>query len=355
MIWYTLLAIFPVLIVPIINTYYKSSINNDDKAKRTFLFWCGISMFLMLALRSKEVGSTDPMNYYDNWHDMVSVPIHNIKSIAEHSEMEIGYLYAVGILSKIFPHPQSLFVITGAFYSFSVCRFVYKNSDDPTTSLVMFTTLSLYTFMTQAIRQAIAMCICLYAIEYCKNRKLFKFVLLVLLAMTFHNSAVIFFPVYLFYLIPLNSVTCIISFFVSGVLLFLSPRIISIANQWYGSEYYRVVDSGGFVALIVYIIIVVLAILLQKQAKNKKQYEFFFFLTFAGASIYAMRYIGGLIAGRISNYYMFGQIILLPNIIASMDKKTGTVVKCHAIVLCVLLFIYRLIGSDLIPFKFFWQ
>lgn len=355
MIWYLLLALFPVVAAPIVNTYYKSSINSDDKAKRVFLIWCGIAMFLMLGLRSKSVGSDDPSNYYNNWADMVRMSIESISSYAQNSEMEIGYLYFVGIFSKIFPHPQSLFIITGAFMSFAVCRFVYKNSEDPTTSLVMFVTLSLYTFMTQAIRQAIAMCICLFAIEFCKKHKIFKFIALVLLAMTFHTSAIIFFPVFLLYFIPLNSLTCIISFIVGAVLLVFSPQIINYANQLYGSEYFRVVDSGGFVALAVYIVIIALALLLQHQVKDKKKYEFFFFITFVGATVFTMRYIGGLIAGRISNYYMFGQIILLPNLINIMDKRTRVIVKTTTILLCVLLFLYRLKDSNLIPFEFFWQ
>ena len=103
MIWYLLLALFPVVAAPIVNTYYKSSINNDDKAKRVFLLWCGIVMFLMLGLRSKSVGSDDPTNYYNNWIDMVHMSIESISSYAKNSEMEVGYLYFVGILSKVFP------------------------------------------------------------------------------------------------------------------------------------------------------------------------------------------------------------------------------------------------------------
>lgn len=355
MIWYLILSIFPVVMMPVVNTIYKSSIKSNEKAKKTFLVLCGFVMFLMLALRSKYVGSNDPLNYYNNWMDMRYFPVENIKEYVHSSEMEIGYLYAVGILSKIFPAPQFLFVLTGAFTVISVCYFIYKNSDDPSISLIMFITLSLYTFMTQAIRQAIAMCICLYAIEYCKKRKFVKFLLLVLLAITFHTSAIFFIPIYFLYGIPLNKISFLLSMLIGGILLVASPQIISLANEWYGSEYYRVVDSGGFVALAIYIIIILLALFYEKQIDDKENFDFIFFMTLFGAIVYSMRYIGGLIAGRASNYYMFGQIILLPNIINSMDKKTGAVIKSVTIILCVLLFAYRLKGSDLIPFEFFWQ
>lgn len=355
MIWYLLLAIFPVVAEVFVNTSYDTSLKNNDKAKKTFLILCGIYIFLMFALRSRFVGSKDPSNYYNNWSFLSSKSIDGIKAYVSNSEMEAGYLYVVGFLSKIFTHPQMLFVLTGAFYSFSVCRFIFKNSNEPTISVVMFITLGLYTFMTQAIRQAIAMCICLFAIELCKSRKFFKFLILILVAMTFHNSAIFFLFAYFLYNIKINPLTFITIAIISGGVLVLSPRIIQYANVLYGSEFSRVVDSGGFVALAIYVIIICAAILFYEIVEDKNTFNFFFYLTYVGGVVFSMRYIGGLIAGRVSNYYMFGQIILLPNLIAKMDEKTSFGVKFITILLCVLLFAYRLKDSDLIPFKFFWQ
>ena len=355
MIWYLLLAACPFVVAPIVNTYYKSSIIKNDKAKKTFLFWCGLALFLMISLRHYSVGSTDSMNYYNNWLEMQRISFGQLKNQLINSEMEPGYLTVVWALSKVFRDAQFLFVFTGGFFSFSVCRFIYKNSEDPTLSFVMYITLSLFTFMIQALRQAIAMCICLFAIEFCKKRKIIPFILLVLLAMSFHTSAIAFIPVYFLGLIPLKMSTYAAAFAVSGALLAFSGPLINYANEWYGSEYYRVVDSGGFIALAVYILILLVAFLYQDKCRDKKLFDFFFLLTFFGATVYSMRYIGGLIAGRMSNYYMFGQVILLPNIIGRMERQTKIIVYMITLALCILLFAYRLSTSDLIPFMFYWQ
>ena len=66
MIPYLALVMSPLIFLPLVNAYYKTSINEDKKAKKTYLFLCGMTLFLMIALRDKSVGSTDSLNYYNN-------------------------------------------------------------------------------------------------------------------------------------------------------------------------------------------------------------------------------------------------------------------------------------------------
>lgn len=354
MFWYLFLTIFPAVLSIFFNAFGKS-IKNNNRDKRIYLFICGFVMFLMIALRHNSVGSDDSFNYYSNWSDLQSLSFNSMKTYVPNHEMEAGYLYTVWVLSKVFVHPQFLFVITGAFFSFSVCRYIYINSKEPSISLVMFYCLGLYTFMVQGLRQSIAMSLCLFAIEFCKNKKPIKFLVLIAIAFLFHKSAVAFLPVYFLSYVKLTTVTYIGTFGVGAFLLAFSGPLIRYANILFGSEYYRVVDSGGFVAVAIYVIILVTAFALQNNYGNKKHFDLFFLLTFFGATFYSMRYVGGLIAGRISWYYMFGQLILLPNIVSTMEKRTRVIVKFAIVSLCVLLFAYRLHDSNLLVYRFFWQ
>ena len=52
---------------------------------------------------------------------------------------------------------------------------------------------------------------------------------------------------------------------------------------------------------------------------------------------------------------MFGQCVLLPASVKGFEKKSVFAIKIVVIILCVALFAYRLHGSDLVPYKFFWQ
>ena len=78
-------------------------------------------------------------------------------------------------------------------------------------------------------------------------------------------------------------------------------------------------------------------------------------MTFVGAVFYLMRYTGVGIAERISYYFMFGQIIALPNAISRFDKSVSFAIKCVVIFLCIALFAYRLSSDGLVSYRFFWQ
>lgn len=355
MFWYLFFATVPVMLSLIVSLSYKKSIKVNDKAKRTFLLWCGIAMFLMIALRNKDVGSNDSNNYYENWELLSGLSFESFKAFTTESNFEAGYLLFVWVFSRIFPSGQFVFILSAILFAIAVSRFIYKNSEDPELSFVMFICLGLYTFMAQGLRQSMAMSMCLFAIEFCKKRKFLPFILLVLLATTFHTSAIVFVVTYFIYGFTLNIRTGIVSVCAAGLLLVFSRQIAAIGNMIFEREYVGEVETGGFVAVAIYIIILALAIIFAGKRRKEKDYSFFVFMTMLGAVFYLMRYTEVQIAERISFYFMFGQLIVLPSAISRFDKHVSFIVKCVVIALSFLLFAYRLNGDGLVVYRFFWQ
>jgi ferrous iron transport protein B len=78
-------------------------------------------------------------------------------------------------------------------------------------------------------------------------------------------------------------------------------------------------------------------------------------LVVLGLLCYIMRYVGTLAAERISFYFMFGQVALLPNALSYFSDRDRRVVKLLAYILMIALFAYRLNGSDMVPFRFCWE
>ena len=70
---------------------------------------------------------------------------------------------------------------------------------------------------------------------------------------------------------------------------------------------------------------------------------------------FAMRYFGAQAAERISFYFAFSQIGALPNAIHITSRREKTHIYIIVLALAVLLFAYRLHGSGLVPYRFFWQ
>ena len=365
MIPYLVLAVTPLIFVPLVNAYYKTSINEDKKAQKTYLFLCGAMLFLIIALRDKEVGSTDSLNYYNNWKTLSKLDFSKAQDIIKNHKMEPGYLYTVWVLSHIFPHPQWVFVFSGLFFTISVCRFIYINSDNVVMSIMMYICLGLYTFMVQGLRQSVAMSICLFAIEHAKKRNPIKFAILMLIACFFHRSSIVFILTYFLFWKEFTIKVKLQLLVAAALILISTPLFVRYGNEIVDREYGQTVDSGGFIFLATYLIILLVAFLfipVQNEQAEKRllkykvdQKSFFLAITMLGCCFYFMRYIGTLALERISFYFMFGQLITLPYVTKNFDRISKMIINMAVIILSMVLFIYRLSGSDLVPYQFFWQ
>ena len=326
---------------------------NTEKKKKSFVVFCGIVLFLFMALRSRYLGSTDSLNYYNMMRRAVNCD--TFSRYYDPEGVEIGFQVLVFLLSRIFHDSQMILVLSSALYAFSICFFVYHNSDDTAFSLTMYVCLGLFSFQVQGMRQAIAMSVCMMAYELVKKRKLALFLLAVLPLILIHRTAIIFIPVYFIYNLKYDAKGLVMIAGFSAALLFASKRVVAIANMLFDSDYNQTKDSGGFIAVMVYILIIVFAVFFDKELKTNDARKGLFYVTVLGAVFYLMRYFGTQAAERISFYFLFGQTALLPGTISLLKPKERTLVKLIVYVLMIALFAYRLRGSDLAPYKFFWQ
>jgi hypothetical protein len=110
---------------------------------------------------------------------------------------ELGFLYLIGLLKTIgFLQVQSLFSVVIIFnyciYFFSIKKLT------PNFELALLFFIVFYFFVRDmgVIRQAIATAITFLSIVSIYEKKIFKFILLILFASLFHISALVFFPAY---------------------------------------------------------------------------------------------------------------------------------------------------------------
>lgn len=355
MLVYLLLAVSPLLISLLVGGYYQTNVDDNPRAKRTFLFWCGLILFLVTALRHNSLGSVDSGNYYNHWIRTCQMPWEELLLTLEVSDFEPGYNITVWVLSRIFPDPQFLFVLTGILFSTSVCRAVYKNSEDSVLSMIMYISLGLYTFMLQGLRQAVAISICLFALEFCKKRKAIPFAFLMLLAFLFHRTSIIFSIVYFVYGLKFDHKTKLIMPGVAALLFLLSPTLVRYGNEFLDRDYGAVETSGAVIATAIYFIIIAVAYIFLNEDNCDENTTFFVFITVIGTAFYLSRFAGMQIMDRISFYFMIGQIMVLPTVIRLFDSRSRYLIKFSVCVLCILLFMYRLNTSFSTEYMFFWE
>lgn len=354
MIPYLALAVMPVLLT----VFFPKSLNSVDfsvkrKAEKKYLFLCGLVVFLFLALRNKNIGSTDTFNYYNMMRRAIAAE--RWEKYYNPDGVEIGFQFFTFVLSRVFHSPQIIIVVSAAIYVISIAYTVYRNSDDVVFSMTMYITLGLMQFQMQGMRQSIAMSICLFAYDFAKKRKIVPFLLLIILAMQFHQTAVVFVVIYVVFWLKYKWNYICAFVVVSGIFFYSSNYIIGFANELFDRNYYTSVDSGGFIATAIYFLIIAFSLVFNKKLRSDRFQTASLYLTMTGCMCFLMRYVGTLAAERISFYFMFGQLILLPNTLECLGARERQAIKFLIFMLMLALFAYRLRGSDFLPYTFFRQ
>ena len=346
---YLMVSITPLFL----SLFYFSRYKMTERKKKQFLILCGTILVLFIGFRSRFVGSTDSLNYYNIFSQAIDST--SLKDFYNPNGVEIGFQLLLWIFSRITNNPQWIFLISALIYITCLSVFIYKNSDDVILSFTIYITLGLMIFMIQGMRQSIAMSICLLSFEFVKIKKLKQFLLLIFLATMFHQTAIVFIVVYFLSLLKIKVTHISIFLFFSFLSLFFVDIIISYANVIFNRSYTVTVDSGGFVAASIYLLLVIFDILFNKDLKKLQHESTIFYILLLGFLSYIMRYLGSLAAERISFYFMFSQLIVLPNTISKLPSEEKRIIRMIIYALAIGLFAYRLSNSDLIPYRFFWE
>lgn len=336
--------------------FHRGLVSEDEavrkKATRWYLFLVGTVLFLFMGLRSRYLGSTDTRGYYGMMEDALRAA--RWDQFFDPDGVETGFQRFLYALSRVFSEPQMVIVVSSAIYVATLLVFVRRNSRDMPFAITMYITLGLMTFDMQGMRQAIAMSICMIAYEVAKKkgiRPLIVFVLLVLLAMQFHRTAVVFFVVYFLMRLPYHALNILLILAGSGVFLMLSDRIVALGNALFDREYNQAVESGGYVATLICFLIIFAALLAHKGLTKDKRESGLLYITVLGAACYVMRYAGTSMVERISFYFTFAQLALLPNTLSYLKGKERTAAKVIVYTLMIALFLYRLRGSGFLPYE----
>ena len=348
--------------VPIVLKVFIGDVEKNKRNKKNFLIWCGIIITMFLGLRHYAVGTTDTEVYcmlyrraanygsltnFLNKHGVLNVPFILSESLF--------YIY-VWISSRFISNPQFLIFSSTAFVTFSVMRFIYKHSENALISITMYICLGLMTFNLNGMRQAIAMAICLFAYGYAKDKQFIPFALIVLIAVLVHKTAIFFGVVYFISFLKFDFKSFMI--FAIAVILFIlfADNLIatfdSIADKNYSDG--EVFEAGGYVTVLIYALTILFTLVVAGKSLSSKDFIFVFYITLLGASFYLARYFIIQIYERMSYYFFYATILLLPKAINRIEETERPILTLIVIGFAMALFCYRLYGSLFQNFMFFW-
>lgn len=181
-------------------------------------------LFLVLALQDIR-SNGDLMQYYNRYmslqHTSVSAFLNQFWDIKDPIYYFASLLF--GKLGFDFYAWKSLIAFV---FVLGLYRQIQYYSANPAISFLAILTLGLYGFTFSGLRQALALSILLYSYPYLKNKRFFRFALLVVLAAMFHSTALIFLVAYPVYCLKLR-IRNLLFLIVVGVVVILNANTIA--------------------------------------------------------------------------------------------------------------------------------
>lgn len=327
---------------------------------RNYIWICGVLIALVAGLRTPYVGSVDNYRYALLYKNLQSYPTfqeyYDLKlSDYDLLSSEAGFYFTMWFFGRIFKDPQMCFIISSLLVTVAVCRFIRRNSVDIPLSLTIYVCLTMFTFNMNAMRQAMAMAICLFSYEFAKERKFIPFVLTVMLAMLFHKTAMCFLPVYILPVLKNSFGNWVFYVFGLVMCLLFVDRIIAGYYEISGEDYSgnMAAEGGGLFVVLLYVGAIALALYRHRILKNTNNRTAFLGVL-AGFVAYLARYVGSDILERVSYYYYYFMLLLIPEAFHELDEKDYKWIKLLFIAGCILLFAYRVMNGAFRYFKFYF-
>lgn len=346
------------------------------KGKSKFkILLSGMILFLLMGLKGASVGN-DTNNYILFFNRMKEVST----LLDPNSRFEIGYQLYSKIIG-LFCGYQALFIITALICIACVLYGIIKSSKNWQYSLFLFVGLRFYYFFLSGLRQSIAVSIIIVAYTFLKQKKTKTYILLVLLASTFHFSALIFLLA-----VPLSKmnftyknvfkilvITLIIYIFFMPILTMLLNYMPNYYSGYLVTEAASANNLANYIEMLIPIFVLIFIWFtgcfkesnsnnVQGERENIEKVnnidlQLFFLLISSALSFIATK---ASILDRMVQYYWIFSIITITNAIFSItDSKKRAIwfliISFIVILYNITILILRPEWTQIIPYQFFWQ
>lgn len=350
------------------------------KSKNKLYIMLTFGLFVVLAaFRAKNVG-----NDTDTYLELFETILITEDLSAFTWRYEIGYLYLNKLLSMIVSDPQIIIIVTSLVIMMVFARFIYKYSYIPWLSTFLFFTLGYYGMSMNTIRLNLAIIVILISYDFLRERKLIKFVLIVILASLFHRTAIIFLLAWPMTKLKFNYKTILTMVAVSLSAYVMFPNILMVliklfpTYQYYlGSEYLNgELRVASVMNMLVGLSIILLSVFTNYHMKgneisdvNNKSLRYknekindghnMLLLLLAGVSITFISFNFNLLE-RVGDFFLVFSCVFLPNTLRNLKDKNLTTLIIFVVVVLFFAYstsiqIYRPEWNSIYPYTFFWQ
>lgn len=301
-------------------------------SKKMYCIFAATQWIILSGLRHWSVGS-DTYQYYNkfvevrytSWSKLLSNLFRYIVNpFADHNFKDPGYHAFVKFFQILFDDYQLFLIFIAIFFTASMAVWIYKNSEMPWLSFIIYSSLFFAFYAVTGHRQTIATALIVFiGYKYIRERKLWKFLALSFVAFLIHKSAIVFVP---FYFIANMDITALKSVFVLGGSFVFS--VVGKSVYWpiagllgFGDEEYELSVGGAGTYATILLMVCVFTLLCYPFVKDRRHdskflYNAMFMTIFTTLFVYQHQ---GFM--RVQQYYSLFIMIMIPEIVKSFSKK----------------------------------
>lgn len=330
-----------------------------------------LPVFLLTGLKAISVGS-DTLAYYNRYvgAERMLMETNNI------TEPGFNYIsfYFHNVLGVSF---YTFDAAIAAFVCVILGLFLKKYSDNVYLSVFFYMTIGLFTMSMSGLRQMMAISLCSVPLLF-SNRdetrirtgskkwtfQLIVGIVCVLVAYTFHNSALVFLPIIFLLNLRFTKPQIIIITIIAIFTILVRSILVNYLAEFAPGRYERYDFKEGYLMntlmLLIPIAISLFCALLSKPDHNDGRYGRSISLMFIFLALQVMFSNLALSHNQIARlgyYFMNSYIILIPFALRSLNRRLRIPATMIIIVICLVFFYIGTKGGTLMidDYKFFWQ
>lgn len=327
----------------------------DRQKKKLIIGIIALGLIAIAFFRSPTIGADTEiyLNALDDYRSLNKSLIWST-NLKWSSDFEFGYI----ILTKLcamFNFDNQIFMLSIAVLIYiPICVWLYKYSEDPVLSIFLYFGLGIYEYSLGLFRQMIAMSITIIGFKYIKERKIFRYTIMVLIAVLFHKTAIVVYPLYFISKIrPTKSIKMlagieIITFILSSNIIGVFIKIFPEYSAYFGSRYDGL--GGSYLWLILLNAIIILCYIATGDDEDEI-IRICFSATLYAIIIQIIAYSFSLM-GRIVPYLTIYIIILIPNVLKKSIFRNKQLACIGIGIIAIILAIHNLNESVITPYVF---
>lgn len=329
------------------------------KNKNVSLFFWGSAILVASLVSGLRYGvGTDFFSYEQWFRHFLTYPIN------WNNYQDISFTILIKSLQLFTDNPQLLFLVSAFMTNLLVMLFIKKNTDLYDLGFFLFITLYFYYSSLNIMRQWIAISIFLYSLKYAFDKKIIKYFLLVLLASTFHASALLMLPIYYIFRLKVNIINIFVIFIISFIIAFnFNAIIIKLATLLpflnadryiaYFDSSFATSGGGGWAYSIILVTIFISMVFCRNKYELNIKYGNKHLILLVFATVFSFFAPSSMIFSRVQLFLMPIAIICIPNLV-KIQKPKVRVLLTTFIILIGTLYMYRTLlinGGEPLPYN----